>query len=84
MEDRSRVLPQEYIESEEVREAVMDVVKTLPQKQREAVMLHYYNGLSVTDTAVAMDINKSNVTRYLEQARNKIKRELEKKSKQNV
>jgi len=77
MEKKKDFLPQEHVEDEESREAVMGIIASLPMRQREAVMLRYYNGLSVTEVAQAMDIAKQNASRYLALAYDKLKLKLE-------
>jgi len=47
----------------------------------EAVMLRYYEGMSVTDTADAMGISKQSASQYLTLAKEKIKREILKQAK---
>ena len=72
-EENEIFLPGEYTIKEEDRKIVMDIVKQLPDRQSEAVMLHYYEGLTVTETAESMGVSRSNVNDYLVIARNKIK-----------
>ena len=74
-------LPSEYVIKEEDRKAVMDIVRQLPERQSEAVMLHYYEGMSITETAEAMGIVRQNVNRYLILARDKIKSGLQQQAK---
>ena len=81
-EEEYRVfLPDEFAIREEDRKMIMDIVKGLPDRQHEAVMLHYYENMNVTETAAAMGISKPNVVRYLALARDKIKNEIENQSK---
>ena len=77
-EDNDEYLPQEYAIREEVRSAVIDAIDTLPNRQREAVVLHYYEGLSVTETASVMEVSQPRVSECLMLAREKVRHELEK------
>jgi len=77
LEDNDVFLPQECVENEELRKTVMDIVAGLPMRQREAVMLHYYDGLSVTEVAEVMDITTQSVSKNLALAREKLRRELQ-------
>jgi len=74
-------LPLEYALKAEDRKAVMEIVDELPDRQQEAVMLHYYEGMNVTETAKAMSVSKPTVSIYLTRAREKIKKELIKKQR---
>jgi RNA polymerase sigma-70 factor (ECF subfamily) len=69
-------LPQEYVENEEQRQAVIGVLSSLTERQKETVMLHYYDGLSVTEVAEVMKISKQSVSEYLSVSRAKLRREL--------
>ena len=69
-------LPHEYVENEEQRQAVIGVLSSLTERQKETVILHYYDGLSVTEVAEVMKISKQSVSEYLAVSRAKLKREL--------
>ena len=75
-EENEEFLPYDCAIRQEDRTLVMEIVDRLPERQREAITLHYYNGLSVTETAEAMDVKHQVVSRYLKLAREKIKEEL--------
>ena len=79
-EDDRDFLPVEYTLREEDRKMVMGIVKALPERQMETIILYYYENMSITETAEAMGVAKSNVVRQLSIAREKIKREIEKES----
>lgn len=68
----SENLPGGRIEESNIRHAVMESVSTLPYRQREAVVLHYYDDLNVDDVAYAMNIPYQSVTKFLALARKKI------------
>jgi len=75
-EENEDFLPDVYTENEEDRRTVIEALDSLPLRQREAIILHYYDGLSVTETAEVMGIPQPSVSLYLKHARNKIKAEL--------
>ena len=77
-EERNEALPYENAEKQERIKSVMEVIRILPTKQREAVLLHYYDGLNVTEVAVIMGTSKANISQNLTLARKKLKNELEK------
>ena len=70
-------LPHESTIKGEDRKAIMEIVKKLPERQFEAVMLHYYDCMSITEAARAMNVTKQSVARYLTLARDKIKNEIQ-------
>jgi len=66
-------LPSEYILREEERQIIMSIVDKLPERQLEAILLHYFDGLSITETAEQMGVTQPAVSRYLSLARQKVK-----------
>jgi len=80
-EEDEEFLPEEHLILEEDRRAVIEIIDTLPDRQREAVVLHYYKCLNVMETAQAMNVSQPTVSRYLKLAREKIKAEIQKQSK---
>ena len=76
-EENEDFLPFEYAIREENRVTIMKIVDRLPKRQLEAVMLHYYEGMSMSEAASAMRMSVQGVSRYLMLARGRIKKELE-------
>ena len=62
---------------------MMEIIATLPSRQREAIILHYYGGLSVTEVAAAMSIPHQSVSLYLKLARKKMREELLRRREQS-
>ena len=79
VEDRGTFLPSEYAENAEIRKAVIDAISELPPRQRQAVIFHYYDGLSVKDIAEAMELSQPSVSTHLARARETVKSELKKR-----
>lgn len=76
-EEDEAFLPGAYAENEEMRRIIASVIQELPNRQREAVLFHYYDGLSVTETAKVMEISHPAVSKFLTKANSKIKQRLE-------
>ncbi len=58
----------------------MDMVaalRTLPERQRVAVVLHYYEGLTAPEIAAAMNVSEGSVATHLHRARAALRRHLE-------
>ena len=71
---------QENAENSEIRAAIMDILDSIPIRQREVVMLIYYSGLSLTEAARAMGVKKQTAKNYLTLAQEKLKIKIEKES----
>ena len=76
VEDNENFLPQQCVENTEMRGAVMAIIEGLPKRQKEAVILHYYEGLSVGDIAETLEIKSQSVSKHLALAREKLRQEL--------
>ena len=77
-EEDESYLPQDYILNGERRKFVMKMIDELPEKQSEAVMLHYYDQLNITETAEVMGVSIARASQCLSLAREKIRKELDK------
>ena len=73
VEEDEDFLPLEYIEKAEAANTMMNIISALPRRQREAVMLHYYDELGISETAVAMGVTQQAASLYLKLARERIK-----------
>ena len=69
-------LPDEALEKTETKEAVIAAVDALPHIYREAVLLHYMEGMTYPEIAAFLDIPESTVTGRLQVARNRLRDEL--------
>ena len=53
--------------TEESRELFLDVMR-LPEKNRQAVLLYYYEDLTVEEAATALGVSKATLSRRLKRA----------------
>lgn len=60
-------------------EEIWQEVLALPWRLREALVLHFHNGLDVDDIAVVLDISKSAVNSRIHRARKELAKLLERK-----
>lgn len=74
-ERRAAALPEESCTPQDT--ALADAILRLPQKQREAILLYYYQGMTVEETADALGIRPSSVSVRLKRARARLKTLLE-------
>ena len=77
VEERDEFIPAVYIENAELNDLMKQSISELPERQKEAVVLHYYNDMSQREIAGVMDISISCVYQYLSLGRKKIKRDVE-------
>ena len=68
--------PDEVVESNERRDVLRATLADLPDRQREAVVLRYFEDLSVEETAAAMECAPGTVKATVHQALRKLKEKL--------
>jgi len=72
--------PAESLTRKDRRKAVRRAINSLPERQRMALVLQYYEGLSYAETAEAMDCTESAVDSLLVRAKRKLRDRLERLS----
>jgi len=70
-------LPEPVCEAWEKDRELLAEVLALPRRQREAILLYYYHGMTVTEVAEALRISQPSVTRRIKSAKAKLKKLLE-------
>lgn len=76
-DDDSAGTPQQQAATEESREKIRALLKDLPERQREAVLLRYFEEMSVEETASAMNCAVGTVKATVHQALRALKNKLE-------
>lgn len=76
-EDERAEAPDERMEKDELARVLRRIVDDLPERQRLAIVLNKYEGLSYEDVAAAMDLSVMAVKSLLTRARVNIKEKLE-------
>lgn len=71
--------PEENVDRDELRTAVMDAVRELSADKRACVLMRYYENMSVNDIAESMEIPVSTVKNRLWRARRDLKSVFERK-----
>ena len=77
MSDRSSLLPTRQVAKRETCEIVQSALDTLNERQRMAVLLHKFEGMSYEDIAAAMDLSTEAVKSLLARARENLRGQLE-------
>lgn len=83
-EDNTDFLPSEAFEKEEIRQEIAEMIGTLPAKQREAILLFYYDGLSIKEIAEITDSKFDAVNNRLVTARKTLRERAETLVKKGV
>ena len=72
-ENKIDFIPDEYVENNEFRKKLMDIILNLPTPQRRAIIFYYYAELTLSEIATIMNITHQGVSRNLARARENIK-----------
>ena len=71
------MLPDRASEAEEDETALTLAVMNLPRREREVILLYYYQDMNMTDIAAALGLTQPTVSYRLRRAREKLRQELE-------
>lgn len=83
-EENREFLPYEYVEDTEKRKILMDVIKQLPYRNRECIILFYYEGLSYAQIAALLEISTKKVDHALNRAKKLIRKGLEQRTSADI
>ncbi len=72
-DDRYENKQEEFLESYEV---LIKIVNELPERRKQAIIMHYYEGYSFSEIAKEMNISVSAATSSVTKARKKIREEM--------
>lgn len=75
--EKSALLPTRQLDSREMQDIVRDALDELNDRQRMAVLLHKFEGMSYSDIGQVMDLNIVAVKSLLSRARGRLKEVLE-------
>ena len=70
-------LPEQIVEDRELRQTMLQMIDELPEGQRSALMLYYYEKLSVKQIAEIQDENENTIKSRLFQGRKAVKKQVE-------
>lgn len=76
-EDRTEFIPEENLDKEDFKKTILEMVDSLPEEQRTAVILYYYDELSIKEIAEIQCVTEGTVKSRLNYARKAIKASVE-------
>lgn len=76
-EDRTEFIPEENLDKEDFKKTILQMVDSLPEEQRTAVILYYYDELSIKEIAEIQGVTEGTVKSRLNYARKAIKASVE-------
>lgn len=75
--DKSGLMPGRQIASHEMQQIVQQALQTLNERQRMALLLHKFEGMSYADIGEAMEMSPAAVKSLLSRARENLREKLE-------
>lgn len=82
-EDREDFIPDKNLDKEDFKRTILEIVDALPEEQRTAVILYYYDELTVNQIAEIQGVTSGTVKSRLNYARKAIKSSVENYEKKN-
>ncbi|MCA8995900.1 MAG: sigma-70 family RNA polymerase sigma factor [Planctomycetaceae bacterium] len=76
--EKSALMPARQLDTDELRERVQLAMQTLNERQRMAIILHKFEGMSYADISAAMEMTPTAVKSLLARARETLREALEK------
>lgn len=76
-EDNSEFIPDEALDRDELKKTIHGIINELPEEQRSAVMMRYFEELSVADIAEIQGVSEGTVKSRLNYGRKAIKEAVE-------
>lgn len=76
-EDRTEFIPDEALDQEDLKQTVNEMINSLPPEQRSAILLHYFDELSIKDIAEIQGVNEGTVKSRLNYGRKSLKQAVE-------
>ncbi len=83
-DERSENLPDQVIDQEETKRLIREIIEELPEDQRAAIGMFYYEEMSVKEIAAAMGVSESAVKSRLMYGRGKIEKKVLELEKQGT
>ena len=79
-----QTVPDKVLDNDETRRMILELVDSLPDAQRQCVLLFYYEELSVKDIAAALEVSEGTVKSRLNYARKSMKAGVDRYAAQGV
>ncbi len=83
-DERSENLPDQVIDQKETKRLIREIIEELPEDQRAAIGMFYYEEMSVKAIAAAMGVSESAVKSRLMYGRSKIEKKVRELEKQGT
>lgn len=77
------MLPQEYLERDDLSRRMREIIDELPTAQRQALVLQMYSNLSMAEIAEVMDCSENTVKSRIRYAKATIKAEIEERERKS-
>lgn len=82
-EDRTEFIPDEALDREELKQTILSMIDELPAEQRSAILLRFYDELSVKEIADIQGVSEGTVKSRLNYGKKAIKNSVETYEKKN-
>ena len=82
-EDREEFIPDAALDHEDLKQTIINMINDLPEEQKSAILLRYFNEISVKEIAEIQGVTEGTVKSRLNYGRKAIKQSVEEYEKKN-
>ncbi len=82
-EEKTEFIPDEALDKDDFKKTILSFISSLPEEQRAAVMMYYFDEMSVREIAEIQGLSEGTVKSRLNYARKAIKEQVEDYEKKN-
>lgn len=82
-EENAEFIPHEALDQEDLKKTILDMIDSLPREQKTALLLRYYDELSVAQIAKIQGVSEGTVKSRLNYGRNAVRKSVEAYEKKN-
>lgn len=82
-EERTEFIPDAALDQEDLKKTIHDMINSLPEEQRSALMMRYFDELSVSQIAQIQGVSEGTVKSRLNYGRKAVKKSVEDYEKKN-
>ena len=83
VEDNAEFIPDEALDNKELKQTILAMINELPEEQRAALLLRYFNEIPVKEIAQIQNVSEGTIKSRLNYARKSIKQAIETYEKKN-
>ena len=78
IKDKNALIPEKYIEEEEIKNALANFIDSLPDRERKVICLYYYEELTLKEISRILEVSESRISQIHTKAVSRLRTHMEK------